>query len=211
MKFSWQILTLLLAVALVILSVKVSNQPSTIVEEVDTQAVVLENIMTRSSVRSYTSQKIEPEKIETLLKAGMAAPTGGNKQPWELIVVTDRQILDSIPNFAAGAKMITKAQSAIVVCGDVSRCMPGALSEYWIQDCSAVTENILLAAHAMGLGAVWCGAYPNNAQDRVGGMQALLGLPEGVYALSVIVLGYPDSEPTPKDKWDPAKVHYNKY
>ncbi len=213
MKFSWQILTLLLAVALVILSIKVSNQSTPIVEEVtiDPQSVILENIMTRSSVRSYTTQKVEDDKIETLLKAGMAAPTGGNKQPWEFIVVTDRETLDKIPEYAAGAKMITKSQTAIVVCGDTSRCMPGTLVEYWIQDCSAATENILLAAHAMGLGAVWCGAYPNNDQDRVGKMQELLGLPEGVYALSVIVLGYPDSEPTPKDKWDRAKVHYNKY
>lgn len=83
--------------------------------------------------------------------------------------------------------------------------------EYWIQDCSAVTENILLAAHAMGLGAVWCGAYPNNEIDKVGKMQNLLSLPEDVYVLSVIVLGYPDSEPVIKDKWEPAKVHYNKY
>lgn len=211
MKFSWQILTLLLAVALVVLSAKISTQSTPMVEKVDSQEAILENIMTRSSVRSYTSQKIEIEKIETLLKAGMAAPTGGNKQPWEFIVVTDRQTLDAIPQFATGAKMISKSQTAIVVCGDTSRCMPGTLVEYWIQDCSAATENILLAAHAMGLGAVWCGAYPNNDQDRVGKMQELLGLPEGVYALSVIVLGYPDSEPTPKNKWDPAKVHYEKY
>ncbi|MFI3302688.1 MAG: nitroreductase family protein [Rikenellaceae bacterium] len=212
MKFSWQILTLLLAVALVVLSIKVSTQTAPPpAEAVDVQAVVLENIMTRSSVRSYTDQKIESEKIETLLKAGMAAPTGGNKQPWEFIVVTEREILDEIPEYAAGAKMIRKAQTAIVVCGDTSRCMPGTLVEYWIQDCSAATENILLAAHAMGLGAVWCGAYPNNDQDRVGKLKELFNLPESVYALSVIVLGYPDSEPMPKNKWDEEKVHYNKF
>ncbi|MFR9590763.1 MAG: nitroreductase family protein [Rikenellaceae bacterium] len=211
MKFSWQILTLLLAVALVILTSKISTQPTVEVAEVDTQAVILENIMTRSSVRSYTSQKIEADKVETLLRAGMAAPTGGNKQPWEFVVVTDREILDAIPTFVTASKMIAKSQTAIVVCGDTARTMPGVLVEYWIQDCSAATENILLAAHAMGLGAVWCGVYPNNDQDRVGKMSELLGLPEGVYPLNVIVLGYPDSEPTPKDKWDPAKVHYNKY
>ncbi len=214
MKFSWQILTLLLAVALIILSIKVSTQAPatpTIVESVDNEAIVLENIMTRSSVRSYTSQKIESERIETLLRAGMAAPTGGNKQPWEFIVVTDREILDKIPEYATGAKMISGAQTAIVVCGDTSRCMPGTLVEYWIQDCSAATENILLAAHAMGLGAVWCGAYPNNDLNRVGRFKELFNLPESVYALNVIVLGYPDTPSTPKDKWDPAKVHYNKF
>ncbi len=192
-------MTLLLAVALVILSIKVSTQSTPEVVAVDTQEIVLENIMTRSSVRSYTDQRVETEKIELLLKAGMAAPTGGNKQPWEFIVVTDRETLDAIPEYATGAKMIRKAQTAIVVCGNSSRRMSDALAEYWIQDCSAATENILLAAHAMGLGAVWCGAYPNNDQDRVGGMKSLFNLPEEVYALSIIVLGYPDSEPTPKN------------
>ncbi len=214
MKNIWQILTLLLAVALVALTIKDSFRGDvevSVTEPIDAEAIILENIMTRSSVRSYTSQPIEESKIETLLKAGMAAPTGGNKQPWEFIVVTDRAILDKIPEFAAGAKMATKAQTAIIVCGDEAQGMGGTLSEYWIQDCSAATENILLAAHAMGLGAVWCGAYPNNENDRVAKMKELLGLPESVYALNVIVLGYPDSEATPKDKWKPSKVHYNKF
>ncbi len=210
MKFSWQILSLLLAVALIVQLIKGSNEAPT-QECASTQDVVMENIMTRSSVRSYTEQKIEDSKIETLLKAGMAAPTAGNKQPWEFVVVTDRETLDIIPTFGISAKMIAGSQTAIVVCGDISKCMPGAMSEYWIQDCSAATENILLAAHAMGLGAVWCGAYPNNDSDRVGKLKELLNLPESVYPLCVIVLGYPDKEPTPKDKWAPEKVHYNKF
>ncbi len=213
MKNSWQILTLLLAAALVILTIKSSLEtPSAPQPRLQSnEEIILENIMTRSSVRSYTSQPIEQSKIETLLKAGMAAPTAGNKQPWEFIVVTDRETLDTFPEFATGAKMATKAQAAIVVCGDVSKGMAGNLAEYWIQDCSAATENILLAAHAMGLGAVWCGAYPNNENDRVGKIKELLDLPESLYALNIIVIGYPDNESSPKDKWDPSKVHYNKY
>lgn len=210
MKFSWQIITFLLAIALIVLLIKGTPQGGA-QQGVSAQEAVLENIMTRSSVRNFTSQKVETDKIETLLKAGMAAPTGGNKQPWEFVVLNDREIMDKIPEFASGARMITKAQTAIVVCGDVSRCMPGVLSEYWIQDCSAATENILLAAHAMGLGAVWCGAYPNNDEDRVSKFKTLLNLPESVYALCVIVVGYPEGEQTPKSKWDPSKVHYNKF
>ncbi len=214
MKFSWQIITLLLAVALIILLIKGTPQGApteAATQSISAEEAVLENIMTRSSVRSFTTQKVEDEKIETLLRAGMAAPTGGNKQPWEFIVLSDRGIMDQIPDFAPGARMITKAPMAIVVCGDVSRGMPGVLSEYWIQDCSAATENILLAAHAMGLGAVWCGAYPNNDDDRVSMFKRLLNLPESVYALCVIVIGYPDGEQTPKDKWDSSKVHYNRF
>ncbi|MFI3267183.1 MAG: nitroreductase family protein [Rikenellaceae bacterium] len=212
MKNSWQILTLLLAVTVLVLVFKTTQTSNNVNETkevtMNKEEVGLELIMTRSSVRSYTSQKVETDKIEKLLKAGMAAPTAGNKQPWEFVVISEREILDSIPPIIPGAHMAAKAQVAIAVCGLPNKAL---VPEYWIQDCSAVTENILLAAHAMGLGAVWCGAYPNNEIDKVGKMQNLLSLPEDVYVLSVIVLGYPDSEPVIKDKWEPAKVHYNKY
>ncbi len=211
MKHSWQLLTLLLAVALVILSINVTVLYSSKGDELttmDKEQIILESIMTRSSVRSYTSQAVESDKIETILRAAMSAPTAGNRQPWEFVVVTERAILDAIPAIIPGAHMAAKAQTAIVVCGSPKASL---IPEYWIQDCSAATENILLAAHGMGLGAVWCGAFPNNAEDKVGRMKALLSLPEDIYPLSVVVLGYPNSEPTIKDKWKPAKVHYNKY
>lgn len=211
MKNSWQILTLLLAVALVALSITIARMKSEVTAQPSAQSTeeaIIENIMTRSSVRSFTDQKVENDKIETLLKAGMAAPTAGNRQPWELVVVTEREILDAIPAFIPGAHMAAKAQIAIVVCGSPSKSL---VPEYWVQDCSAVTENILLAAHGMGLGAVWCGAYPNNEADKVGKMRKLLSMPEELTALSVIVIGYPNSEPTIKDKWQPSKVHYNRF
>ncbi len=178
------------------------------VVQVDTSEVVYDAIMTRSSVRSYTSQIVEQEKIDKLLRAGMAAPTAGNRQPWEFIVVKDRAILDSFPAIIPGAHMSAKSQLAIVVLGAPAKAL---MPEYWVQDCSAATENILLAAHGMGLGAVWCGAYPNNEANRVKQMSDLLSLPEGTIALSIIVVGYPDGEPVIKDKWDPAKIHYDKY
>ncbi len=211
MKNSWQILTLLLAIALVALSLKVTTQSDSSNAEVSVESkeeIILNNIMTRSSVRKYTSQKVENDKIDKLLRAGMAAPTAGNKQPWELVVITDREVLDAIPPIIKGAHMAKGAQLAIAVLGTPSKAL---MPEYWIQDCSAVTENILLAAHGMGLGAVWCGAYPENGSGRVEGMTKLLGLPEGTHALNVIVIGYTALESKVKDKWDPAKVHYNKY
>lgn len=199
-----------MAVALVAMSIKIttSEQEESTQNTVDESEVIYNAIMTRSSVRSYTSQIVDDKTIEKLLRAGMAAPTAGNRQPWEFMVVTDRSTLDQFPAIIPGANMAAKAQLAIVVMGTPAKAL---MPEYWVQDCSAATENILLAAHGMGLGAVWCGAYPNNEKDRVGQMSQLLAIPDGTIALSIIVIGYPDSEPHVKDKWDTEKVHYNKY
>ncbi len=211
MKKSWQLLTLLLAVATLSLAIKVTLNKSaekTVVTEVDTEQVIIDNIMTRSSVRKYTTEKVSKDQIDILLKAGMAAPTAGNKQPWELLVVDDKEILSGIANLIKGAHMADKAPLAICVLGSPDKAL---LPEYWMQDCSAVTENILLAAHGMGLGAVWCGAYPDNNTGKVEGLRKLLNIPVGTYTLSVIVIGHPEGEAVVKDKWDPAKVHYNRY
>ncbi|MFI3319059.1 MAG: nitroreductase family protein [Rikenellaceae bacterium] len=190
-------------VAIIALSSVVSsccNQSS-----VTSEQAVIESIMTRTSVRSYTSQEVEQEKIETMLRAAMAAPTGMNKQPWEFIVVTDPEILAQLPSVARGMSMAANAPLAIVVLGDTK------VSGSWVLDCSAATENILLAAHAMGLGAVWCGVEPNNDTDRSGKMSKLMNLPDGVKALNAIIIGYPDSEPKIKDKWKVEKIHRNEY
>ena len=208
MKNSWQTLTLLLAVALLVLSIKTVMQKGEQTETLDKSTVVIDNIITRSSVRTYTSQAVEQEKLDILLKAGMAAPSAGNKQPWEIMVINDRKILDAFPPLIKGTHMAAKAQQAIVVLGTPAKAL---IPEYWVQDCSAVTENILLAAHGLGLGAVWSGVYPENGTGRVEGMSKLLNLPEGTYALNVIVIGYPDGEPVVKDKWDASKVYYNTY
>ena len=214
MKNSWQILTLLLAISLLCLSIKITilDKEKTVTPldstPVDKEAIVLENIMTRSSVRKYTSQKVEQDKIDKLLRAGLAAPTAGNKQPWELMVITDRKVLDAIPPIIKGAHMTNKSQLAIAVLGCPAKAL---VPDYWVQDCSAVTENILLAAHGMGLGAVWCGAFPEKGTGNVAGMSKLLNLPDGVLTLSIIVIGYPEGEAKIKDKWDASKIHYNTY
>ncbi|MFR9620152.1 MAG: nitroreductase family protein [Rikenellaceae bacterium] len=218
MKNSWQILTLLLAIALVALSIKVAVTPSgnvaSVAQEItaaERSQIALDAIMTRSSVRSYTSQSVEQEKIDILLKAAMAAPTAGNRQPWEFVVITDREVLDSIPGIIKAAQMVKKAPLAIVVCGVPAKSFAGDLSQYWIQDCSAATENLLVAANAIELGAVWCGTYPNDKSNRQAKLQALLNLPDGTIPLNVIAVGYPDSPATIKDKWMAEKVHYNRY
>ncbi len=200
-------LALCTAVATVALS---AQSCDTSAPAVNSQEAVIEAIMTRSSVRAYTSQVVEEEKIETMLRAGMAAPTAGNKQPWQFVVINDREILDALPEVAAGMKMAPQAPLAIAVCGVPAESFPN-VPEYWVQDCSAATENILLAAHAMGLGAVWCGVYPDGGSGRVEKITELLNIPEGTVALSVIIIGYPNAEPMVKDKWNPAKVHYNKF
>lgn len=168
------------------------------------------NIITnRTSVRNFLDQRIEPEKIEMLLHAGMAAPSACNKQPWHLAVIDDRKLLDQIPRFSPYASMVKEAPLAIVVCGDMHKTLNGIEQEFWIQDCAAVTENILLMAHALDLGAVWTALYP--LEDRYKGMQKLLGLPGNLIPLNTIIIGYPKSHPAPKDKWNEANISFNGY
>lgn len=161
----------------------------------------IENIFARKSVRQYTEQKVEQATLELLIKAGMAAPTGMNKQPWEFIIVTDRAILEKFAALLPYAKMAAKAPAAIVVAGNPK------VSEYWYLDCSAATQNILLAAESLGLGAVWTAAYPYEKNMNI--IKEVLSIPEPYLPLCLIPLGYPKSETKAKDKWKPEKVHQN--
>ena len=172
----------------------------------DAQAAI-NNIMSRTSIRQYTNESVSKSDIETMLRAGMAAPTAVNKQPWHFIVVTDKAKLKELSGGRGG--MLEKCAVAIVVCGDMEKAMPGKAQEYWIQDCSAATENILLAANALGLGAVWTGAHP--MADRVSSISKALKLPETIVPLCTIVIGHPAEQPKPKDKWKPKNVSYNEF
>ena len=165
---------------------------------------IFDNIMARTSIRSYTSQAIEEEEIDILLRAGMAAPSACNKQPWHFIAITNREILDQIPTFSPYASMVKQAPLAIVVCGDLSKTLEGKEQEFWIQDCAAATENILLMAQGLQLGAVWTALYP--LQDRYQGMQKLLHLPDNLVPLNTIVIGYPKEMVKAKDKWKKENV-----
>lgn len=169
----------------------------------------LENIATRTSVRSYLHKPVEAAQIEQLLRAGMSAPSAMNKQPWHFVVVTDRAQLKELAKANPYASMVAKAPLAIVVCGDLKKALDGEAREFWVQDCSAATENILLAANAMGLGAVWTGTYPN--QERCKDVSAVLKLPNHLIPLNTIVIGYPIGENKPKEKWKPENISYNVY
>ncbi len=167
------------------------------------QNPAIENILTRRSVRSYTDQDVEPEKLEAILEAGMAAPSGKNGQPWDFIVLPRREILDEMAERLPYAKMLREARVAIAVCADRTK------SPYWYVDCSAAAENILLAAHALGLGAVWTATYPYR--DRMDVVKELCGLPGSYDSLCVIPVGYPAREARPKDNFDAGKIHHEVY
>ncbi|MBR2863224.1 MAG: nitroreductase family protein [Bacteroidaceae bacterium] len=197
------VLALALLTALVLLAVKMENPV-----QVDKKTAVLENIFARKSVRSYTSCPIFREQLDTLVKAAMAAPSGRDMRPWKFVVIDERAVLDSLSKKLPYAKMLTEATAAIVVCGDMSVVdAKGASSTNWMFDCSAATENLLLAAEAMGLGAVWTGVHPY--EKRVSAVKEVLALPEHIIPLNVIPLGYPKGEPQPKDKYDAENVRYN--
>lgn len=163
-------------------------------------------IFRRRSIRKYKNETVPDEMIEKLLRAGFAAPSARNAQPWHFIVINDRNILDEIPKFHPHSKMLREASHAIVVCGDLSS---ERVRDYWVQDCAAATQNILLMATELGLGSVWLGVYPN--EERVNALKKLLQIPEAVVPLSIIAIGYPDESKDPIDRYDVEKVHYNKW
>ncbi len=204
------LLNVVLAAAVVALSVRLAMQNgSGETAGADNADAVYNNIMTRSSVRSYQDKPVENDKIEKLLRAGMAAPTAVNRQPWHFVVVRDKATLNAIAEATPNARMAKGAPLAIVVCGDMSKEKDDPVREFWSQDASAATENILLAAHGMGLGAVWTGTYPDKA--RCSAVSKLLDLPEHIIPFCTIVIGYPDGDNTPKDKWKPENVSYEKF
>ena len=169
---------------------------------------VLENIHSRKSVREYTAEPVSDADIQTMLKAAMAAPTAVNFQPWRFVVINGREELDALAEKLPYAKMLKQAPLAIVVCGE-TLWMGGAENPFWAQDCSAATQNLLLAAEALGLGAVWTAAYPDAG--RCAEISAALGLPETVQPLCVVPIGHPAGENQPKDKWKPENIHYGKW
>ncbi len=165
----------------------------------------IEAILTRRSIRKYSKDPVSEATVQELLQAGMAAPSARNEQPWHFVVMTDHQIMDEIPKFHQYSKMLPEAPVAILVCGDTA-----PMSDtYWIQDCSAAIQNILIAAKAKGLGSVWLGIYPSESRYRQ--VQKLLGMPEKVIPLGLISLGFPAEEKPPANRFNPQRVHYNKW
>ncbi len=166
----------------------------------------LEAIFSRRSVRKYTADRVSQEDVQVLLKAGMQAPSAKNEQPWHFVVIDQREMLDAIPAFHPASKMLLDAPVAILVCSD--RTLETKRAS-WLQDCSAATQNILLAAHALGLGAVWLGIFPDS--ERVFGMQDLLNLPKYVRPVSLVAVGHPAGVPESVDRFQPDRVHHNQW
>ena len=184
-----------------------NEQPANTTDNTKNDAI--ETLMTRTSIRSFTDRAVAADTVEMLLRAGMAAPTAVNKQPWHFVVIDDRAVMDSLGGNGRQSQMWKESPLAIVVCGDMDKALDGPGRDFWIQDCSAATENILLAAHALGLGAVWTGCYP--IEERVANVSRVLNLPETIIPLCVIVMGYPNEQPAPKDKWKPENVSHNEF
>lgn len=202
------VLNVVLAIAVVVLGVRLVSGAEDAGESQTQEQAVLDNIATRTSIRDYEARPVEKEKVEKMLRAAMAAPTAMNKQPWHFVVVDQRSVLDSLAAANPNAKMLLKAPLAIIVCGDMDKVIEGGGRDFWIQDASAATENLLLAAHAMGLGAVWTGAYP--AEERCKAISAKLSLPDNLVPLNMIVIGYPAEHPQPKDKFKEENITFKR-
>lgn len=166
----------------------------------------MKTILERRSIRKYTGEPVPEEDLKDLLKAAMAAPSAHNKQPWGFIVVKDRQLLTEITKFHPYSKMLNEAPVAVIVCGDLEK---EGSEGYWVQACSAATENILLAAHDKGLGTVWLGVYPNA--DRIEDIRRIFDIPGHVVPLNVIAVGHPAEKKGPADRYDEKRVHLNKW
>ncbi len=178
-------------------------------QETSMENQAINNIMTRVSVREFTGEKISEAQIDTLLRAAMSAPSAINKQPWAFIVVTDEDKIAALGEALPYSRCSNKPAVAIIPCGDLSKAIEGEMANFWINDVSAATENLLLAAHAMGLGAVWTGLHPDLNRAKL--VQEMLGLPEHIIPLCVVPVGVPAEQPEVKDKYKPENIHYNQW
>jgi nitroreductase len=157
-------------------------------------------IFSRRSIRQYTGEPLSEQEIQSLLKAGMAAPSAHNKQPWRFVLVTDQEKRQALSNVHPYAKMVADAALAIVVCGDMT-----VSPDYWAQDCAAATENILIAAAGLGLGAVWLGCYPQ--QERIKAIRSILNIPEHIGVQCMISVGRPAKVKSARTQFEPSYVH----
>jgi nitroreductase len=161
---------------------------------------LIETILARRSIRKYTDEPVSEDDITDLLEAAMAAPSASNRRPWHFITVTERDTLDRLAEAHPYGKMLADAPLGIAVCGDTTISEP-----YWVQDCSAATENLLLAAVALNLGAVWLGVFPR--EERVAAVRRILGIPEAVVPLNLISIGHPAETKEARTQYEAARVH----
>ena len=165
---------------------------------------VFEALRTRRSIRKFQDKPVPEPMIEKVLAAAMGAPSACNAQPWQFVLLTERRLIAEVPKINSYAAMAVQAPLAILVCGDTSlEISPG----YWPVDCAAAVENLLLAAHALGLGAVWTGVWPQP--ERIEQFRRLLGLPGHVVPHSLIPIGYPAEQPPHEDRFRKDRLHRN--
>ena len=164
----------------------------------------IDNLFARRSIRKYTAEPVTDVQVETLLQAAMAAPSASDRKPWHFVVVRDAATRAALVEAHPYAKMLTQSPVCIVPCGDTT-----IDADFWAQDLSAATENILLAATGLGLGTVWCGVHPR--EDRAAEVRRILGIPEGVVPLCLIAVGHPDESKEPRTQYDAARVHNERW
>lgn len=168
---------------------------------------VLDLIFKRRSVRIFSKKTVEKETLTKLLQAAMAAPSASNSRPWEFIAISDPDTLEELRKSLKYGKY--NAPAAIVVCANLDLAQNESALRFWVQDCSAATENILIAAAGMDLGTVWIGSYPK--EDVIQIEREILGIPDNVTPLSLVYVGYPAEEPQPRTQYDAQRVHWDKY
>ena len=166
----------------------------------------IEAILTRRSIRKYSEKEISPERIKQLLEAAMQAPSANNCQPWHFVIISDKKTLTAIREFHPGAQMLNEASCAILICGYLKL---QSYKTYWAVDCGAATQNLLIAAHAIGLGAVWLGVYPRD--ERMNPIKKLFNLPENIQPFALVSIGYPAEEKEMVYRYKPERVHYEKW
>jgi nitroreductase len=163
-------------------------------------------VLDRRSVRKYTDQPVDDAAVRRLLEAAMAAPSAGNQQPWQFVVVRDDEVKRRVPKVHPYAAMLPAAPVAILVCG-IPRGLPW--EQFWEQDCAAATENILVEAQALGLGAVWLGVHP--LQERVDWLRRLLDIPAEVVPFALVAIGHPTRGKPPSNRYDADRVHFDRW
>ena len=167
---------------------------------------ILDDIRGRRSIRRYTQEPVSEDDLEDLLRAAMSAPSAGNEQPWHFVVIREKTLLEVIPKVHPYAAMVKQAPLVVLVCGDETlERYPG----FWVQDCAAATENLLLAAHSKGLGAVWVGLHP--IEERVEAMRQLIGIPPQIIPFAIVPVGHPAEEKPASSRYDRRRVHFDRW
>ncbi len=203
MRVNYQILSLALILSIAFLLLRDGVN-------VSTSQIVLDNIHSRTSIRQYSDKKISKEELVTLVKAGMAAPTAGNMQPWNFLVIDDKKKLKEMSEINESAKPLAGATAAILVTANMNIYKDKEnFADRWVMDCSACTQNILLAANSMGIGSVWLGVYPSQERDT--NLRKIIDFPENTNILCIVSLGYPAGDVAPKNKWKEEKLSFGTF